>query len=450
MHKVKDDSLDNERPSKDSLHPDYIPSIFPHRPKSQHTAEHSLKRYKRHKETASKRSCTKRLPFEDPEGLDVIEDFVPLEEAEGLDVIEDFVPLEEAASIITQTDSTNEQEIIKSLHDEINNLREEKEDAITQLEEMKKKYRDLQLSSSAIQDNDAKSHFYTGLTWAVFLQTFYFLSSHGGGRTKESLPFIDQFFLTLVRLRMDLSFEFISDIAGCGETTVRDYFWKWIDVMYAKLSFLVRWPDRDAAAETLPPEFKVLYPRLTGIVDCFEIFIGNAGNLLARQQTYSNYKKHTTAKVFVACSPLGAITYISMAWGGRVSDVELVRRSGFMSPNLHLPHDQILADRGFTLQDDFAVNCGVELVIPAFTRGKKQLPAADVEISRQMSSIRIHVERVIGLLKKRYAILQGTLPIQMIKTLKDEADQADEASIDRLLRVCAALVNLGGSIVFKG
>ena len=54
------------------------------------------------------------------------------------------------------------------------------------------------------------------------------------------------------------------------------------------------------------------------------------------------------------------------------------------------------------------------------------------------------------LLKNRYTILQGTLPIQLIKSLKDEADKADLASIDRLLTVCAALVNLGPSIVFKG
>ena len=36
----------------------------------------------------------------------------------------------------------------------------------------------------------------------------------------------------------------------------------------------------------------------------------------------------------------------------------------------HWPGDQILADRGFTLNENFALNSGTELLIPAFTRRK--------------------------------------------------------------------------------
>ncbi len=46
-----------------------------------------------------------------------------------------------------------------------------------------------------------------------------------------------------------------------------------------------------------------------------------------------------------------------------------------------------------------------KLEIPSFTRGKSQLLQADVENSKQLSSVRIHVERVIGHMKKKYRIL---------------------------------------------
>ena len=151
--------------------------------------------------------------------------------------------------------------------------------------------------------------------------------------------------------------------------------------------------------------------------------------------------------MFIACSPLGSVSFLSAAWGGRVSDIEIVRESGFIDPKYHLLGDQILADRGFTLQDDFAASCGAELIIPAFTKGTDQLSAQEVEVSRKISSVRIHIERVIGLLKNRYTILQGTMPIQMIKCLTDEVSEI--ARIDKLLRVCASLTNLGEGIVYS-
>jgi hypothetical protein len=63
-----------------------------------------------------------------------------------------------------------------------------------------------------------------------------------------------------------------------------------------------------------------------------------------------------------------------------------------ISLKYHQPGDQILADRGLTIVDDFAGYCSAELIIPSFTKGKKQLSAKEVETSRKISSVRIHIE----------------------------------------------------------
>ena len=52
---------------------------------------------------------------------------------------------------------------------------------------------------------------------------------------------------------------------------------------------------------------------------------------------------------------------------------------------------------------------GGTLIIPAFTRGKTQLSQQDVERSKELLKVRVHVERIIGILKSKYTILQGTL-----------------------------------------
>ena len=50
-----------------------------------------------------------------------------------------------------------------------------------------------------------------------------------------------------------------------------------------------------------------------------------------------------------------------------------------------------------------------ELVIPAFTKGKAQLDPVDVEKTRRIASVHVHVERVIGLLRNKYKIFKGHL-----------------------------------------
>ena len=89
------------------------------------------------------------------------------------------------------------------------------------------------------------------------------------------------------------------------------------------------------------------------------------------------------------------------------------------------------------------------MLIPAFTRGKSQLSAKEVEVSRKIASVRIHIERGIGLLKNRYTISQGILPLRLLKSIKDEGVSATFANCDKIFTVRAALTNLGDSILYN-
>ena len=92
--------------------------------------------------------------------------------------------------------------------------------------------------------------------------------------------------------------------------------------------------------------------------------------------------------------------------------------------------------------DDLGIY-GVKLVIPAFTRGKQQLSTSEVEYSKRLLKVRIHVERMIGLLKNKYAILQSTLLVSVVKHKHD----TDFSNIDKILTTCSALLNLCPSVV---
>ena len=205
------------------------------------------------------------------------------------------------------------------LFDEIDALRRERDEAIDERDQARARLNSTKLSSSTVADDDDKCRFYTGLTWAVFIRTFHYIASSVPMKGIPTVPPIDQFFYMLVKLKHGLRCEYLADQIGIPESTLIDHFWKWLDATYIKLHFLIKWPDRDFIFGIIPPAIKKLFPRLTGIIDCFEIFVEAPSNLKARAQVWSSYKRHTTMKFLISCNPLGAIHFLSKAWGGDVS-----------------------------------------------------------------------------------------------------------------------------------
>ena len=127
---------------------------------------------------------------------------------------------------------------------------------------------------------------------------------------------------------------------------------------------------------------------------------------------------------------------MSEAWGGRTCDKFLTGNCGFFK-NL-VPGDLALADRGFTVHEEIWFR-QVEFNIPAFPKGKNQLNPLDAEKTRKIANVRIHVERFIGVLRQKYTIL----PTDFLTS-----NQENQISlIDRIVRVCSALVNLCPPIV---
>ena len=107
-----------------------------------------------------------------------------------------------------------------------------------------------------------------------------------------------------------------------------------------------------------------------------------------------------------------------------------------------LPGDVLLADRGYNIAESVGM-MQARLHIPAFTRGKQQLTALEVEETRTIANVRIHVERVIGSIRQKYTILQSTLPISFVTKRTDE----HVPLIDRMVRVYCTLNNLCDSAV---
>ena len=155
------------------------------------------------------------------------------------------------------------------------------------------------------------------------------------------------------------------------------------------------------------------------------------GHLTARAQTWSNYKHNNTIKFLVSITPTRSISYISKAFGGRTFEKVITQRSGYLDKLEH--GDQVLADRGFLIAEELA-NRNSTLIIPAFTKGKSQLSAKEVETTRKIAHVRIHVERAIERLNT-FNILCTNMSMYMVP------------HADSIVTICSAICNLQPKLV---
>jgi hypothetical protein len=334
-------------------------------------------------------------------------------------------------------------EKVQDLNKEVIDLKLEVKDLNTKVEilqpkvdELSSKVKETTLDEDMFRENDKLVLYYTGLSsWKLLLVLFTYIHCHL--KQRSSLSPFQQLILTLMKMRLNLPRQDLAYRFGIHNSTVTRTFHYVIDVLYVMLKPLIVWPERETLLKTMPMDFRKYCPRCVVIIDCFEIFLERPTNLLARAQTFSSYKHHNTIKYLIGITPQGTVTYISEGWGGRTSDKRITEECGIL--NKLLPGDTILADREFDIREAVGLYYAT-IKMPAFTKGKNQLSGIDVEQTRQIANIRIHVERVIGNLRQKFSLLSSTIPIDLVR---DE----EVTTLDKIVHVACGLINISDSVV---
>ncbi|CAN7985945.1 unnamed protein product [Ixodes pacificus] len=326
---------------------------------------------------------------------------------------------------------------------DIDALVEENQKLKDECKHLQKEVCDLRTVVDVYHDEDGVK-FFTGLpNCALFVALLQYILGHYQPKHSRILPYAQQLLMALMKLRLGLLNKDLARRFRISCSSVSQICSSWIDVLSTELRPCIYWPHMDNIRRRLPRLCEVpLFNILRCTIDCSEVFTERPLSYKARSQTFSQYKHHNTLKFLIGICRSGGISYISQSWGGggggRVSDLELRKRSGFF--DLVQEGDFIMADRGFPIEELLAL-CGASLLIPASTRGKPQLSRKDVEISRRISQVRIQVERTIGHLKT-FRILKSILPISQLK----RAGEQNLANIDKILIIAAAIVNMKAKI----
>ena len=262
------------------------------------------------------------------------------------------------------------------------------------------------------------------ITTANELKRKYLTSPKKFGPKRKLLQ-IDEMLLVLMRLRLGLLEQDLADRFEISVSTVSSTVFTWVRLLALVLkNEMITYPPKENIISHLPVDAKD-FPNLRCIIDCTEIFIERPRELVIQALTYSDYKKHNTVKVLIGITPRGKISFLSKAWGGRTSDVHIVNESGFL--NLIDPFDEIMADKGFTIENQLLLK-GAKLAMPPGVKGRNQMMPTEVAKTKKIANFRIHVERAIGRMKE-FNILNGIFPINMLPVADD------------VIAVCASLCN---------
>jgi len=286
-------------------------------------------------------------------------------------------------------------------------------------------------------ENDAKAiQFYTGLRDYKHFRLVFNLLGKAAYHLKYKcslLPPIDQFFMTMIKLRLNKPDVELSFMFNVSTSTVSTLFNTWVNFMYYQFKEINIWPSRKIVDDHMPTGFKAMFPTTRVILDATEVPIIKPSNVVAQSATFSTYKNKNTLKTMIGITPRGAVSHISESYGGCASDRQIIERSDLLEKGKFESGDSIMADRGIMVQDLFASK-NVKVNTPHMLKGKSQLEAHEVVYDRRIASKRIHIERVIGY-GKTFKILKEGLQVSQVN------------NGSRIIYICFFLTNLRKCIV---
>ena len=248
-----------------------------------------------------------------------------------------------------------------------------------------------------------------------------------------SISVIDQFFLTMIKLREHTTHFSLSRLFNISENSVSNIFVTWINFMYRHWKETDLWPSKELVQYFSPSDFFQKFPTTRLILDATEYPVKKSTNPIIQQGTFSTYKNRNKAKVVVGATPGGMVSYISDAYGGSTSDRQIIERSDLMSKCDS--GDSLMVDKGFTIQDLF-IHSNVTVNIPTFFKNKNKISNSNLLKDRKISSKRVHIERIIGL-AKTYKILSAPL------------NETEISLANEIIHICFYLCNFRNCIVSK-
>jgi hypothetical protein len=271
-------------------------------------------------------------------------------------------------------------------------------------------------------NNDDQLKSLTGVSKPIF----DFLIKHLEGYSPKAFGIENHLLICLMKMKLGLSNAALSTLFKIHRTTIARIVSTLLELFYKRTQSLIRWSTREEVDKNMPECFRIDYPKTRVIIDATEVKCESNKDLFSRTCMYSHYKSAFTCKFLIGVAPSGIITFRSKSYAGRTSDTFITNDSGIL--DLLEPGDIVMADKGFPkILTNTADN--VVMVIPPRAKPRqKQFSVEQMEETKKIAKVRIHVERAIQRVKT-FNILNNRLSTDQFK------------HIDQIFHLCCVLAN---------
>lgn len=435
---------------KNPRSPDYVPSVFTTAPLCPEMKEPGTLEILDKQE--ARVEAANALLFLQGQGRSVVGERAQEEHPEEREVI--------AEESLSSSLSTDESEDDESMSDSKKGRFSQTSDAPVNFDDilkaLKKENQTLResvekmsLSESSLRNDAEKVKFYTGLPNYFVLETvMWLLAPHMDGMKNVKLSKFQQLLLTLMRLRLDLRNQDLAYRFGVKVGTVTRIVHQMVSIMSSTLvPTAVFWPSRAELRKNLPAALRASHPDCAVIVDCFTVPfeepVSRSNQQHQQQRVVPSSQRLGTSnnvlKYLIGVAPQGVVTFVSRGVLGNVSDKSLTEGCGLLCKLL--PGDVVLASRDLNISDSVAAR-GARFKIAGSYQGDaygSSEGSALADVSSETASVQRHVDRVISMVKQRYAMLTG--PVESPFTAASERT-SNLSTFDKIVQVACALNNL--------
>lgn len=244
-------------------------------------------------------------------------------------------------------------------------------------------------------------------------------------------------FIVLRKIRRNEELETLGDLFDMTKQNISLIFSTNVVNIAECLKDLIYWPDKLIISTNLPLAFKNRFKYVQSTIDCFELKIEKPSDPILQATSWSSYKQSNTFKYLISCTPDCLINFVSIGYGGRIADHKILKPSGYVQK---LPRNcTVLADRGFKYAKEMLkVEKNCTLTRPPSVRANERSSKQDVQESKQISCVRIHIERAIGRVREFKILSPGYI-----------LDRNYFYAIDSIVQIACALANLQGEMIVK-